>query len=37
MIETNLQWSICLVSISLSKGVKFISEVTMTLAKNPEI
>ena len=30
-IETNFQWTICLVSIPLSKVVKPISEVTMTL------
>ena len=34
MIEANFQWTICFMSIALSKGVKPISEVTMTLAKN---
>ena len=33
MKETNFQWTICLVLIALSKGVKPISEVTMTLSK----
>ena len=32
--RTNFQWTICLVEILLSKGVKHISEVIMTLAKN---
>ena len=32
-IDTNLHWTICLEEIPLSKGVKHISELTMTLAK----
>ena len=31
--RTNFQWTICLVEIPLSKGVKHISEVAMTLQK----
>ena len=34
MIETNFQWTICLVLIALFKGIKSISEVTMRLTKN---
>ena len=33
MINRNFQWRKCFVSIQLFKGVKSISEVTMTLAK----
>ena len=33
MIKRNFQWTKCFVSIQLFKGVKSISEVTMTLAK----
>ena len=32
-IEANLEWTIFLVDIPLSKGVKHNTEVTMTLAK----
>ena len=33
VIKRNFQWTKCFVSIQLLKGVKSISEVTMTLAK----
>ena len=33
MIKRNFQWTKCFMSIQLYKGVKPISEVTMTLAK----
>ena len=36
MIKRNFQWTKCFMSIPLSKCVKSISVVTMTLAKNPK-
>ena len=33
MIKRKFQWTKCFMSIQLFKGVKFISEETMTLAK----